>query len=52
VEKIIWIFTESKQIMVATQVKPWLTYGWESTIYLFDKYELNLAALIKESELF
>ncbi|SFE69632.1 hypothetical protein [Thermoflexibacter ruber] len=36
----------------ATQVKPWLTYGWESTISLFDNYELNLAKLIKQSELF
>ncbi|GAB4110209.1 MAG: hypothetical protein OHK0057_20460 [Thermoflexibacter sp.] len=51
VEKVIWVFTESKQIIVATQEKPWLTYGWESTISLFDNYELNLAKLIKESEL-
>lgn len=52
VEKVIWIFTESKQLTVATHEKPWLTYDWENEIVLFEDYRFNLAALVEESELF
>lgn len=52
VEKVVWIFTESKQLTVATREKPWLTYDWENEIVLFEDYTFNLANLVEESELF
>lgn len=51
VERIIWISTSTKKIMVFSKTERWYITNFEETVPLFDEYELNLAALLKEEDL-
>lgn len=51
VERIIWISTSTKKIMVFSKTERWYITNFDETVPLFDKYELNLAALLKEEDL-
>jgi len=43
VQKVIWIFTNSKKILVATNEKPWLTQSWDKPIEPISGLTLNIA---------
>lgn len=51
VERIIWISTSTKKIMVFSKTERWYITSFDETVPLFDEYELNLAALLKEEDL-
>jgi Uma2 family endonuclease len=51
VERIIWISTITKKIMVFSKTERWYITSFDETVPLFDEYELNLAALLKEEDL-
>lgn len=43
VEKVIWIFTNSKKIMIASHENDeWLTINWNKDLNLFDEYVVNI----------
>lgn len=43
VEKVVWIFTDSKKIMIAEQNKKWMTSDWNEDVEITDGLVLNLA---------
>lgn len=47
VKKVIWIFTESKKVMVSEPDKPWLTVDWNQDIELMDGHFFNIAAYLE-----
>lgn len=51
VERIIWISTSTKKIMVFSKTERWYITNFEETVPLFDEHTLNLAALLKEEDL-
>ncbi len=48
VEKVIWIFTDSQKVMIATQGKNWETHDWNKNILILEKIEANIQQLIAE----
>ena len=48
VEKVIWIFTKSKKILVAEKDKDWIITNWNKEIILFENLKINLEKLLKE----
>ena len=51
VEKVIWIYTQSKMVMIAEKGKDWILGDWERTISLIDNQSLDLGAIIKNINL-
>jgi hypothetical protein len=51
VEKVIWIYTQSKMVMIAEKGKDWILGDWERTITLVDDQSLDLGAIIKSINL-
>ncbi len=51
VERIIWISTSTKKIMVFSKTERWYITNFEETVPLFDEHTLNLTALLKEEDL-
>ncbi|MBC8109574.1 MAG: Uma2 family endonuclease [Verrucomicrobia bacterium] len=49
VEKLIWISTESKKVMIATPNAPWLIINWTDEFEIMDGLKLNLAELIAKA---
>ncbi len=47
-EKVIWIFSGNKTVIVATPNAPWQTLGWDNDIELFDGITFNIAGYLKE----
>ncbi len=47
-EKIVWIFTKSKTVIVATPDVPWQIMDWDRDIELFDGIRFNIAGYLKE----
>jgi Uma2 family endonuclease len=41
-EKVLWIFTSTKKVMVATQQQPWLTYDWNRDLDLWEGQNFNI----------
>ena len=48
VEKVIWVLTNSKQVIVATPDKSWQTLDWSAEIDLFDGLTFNIQAYLIE----
>lgn len=46
VEKVIWILTKSKKILIAEQNQPWTITNWDQRINLMDGVEINMAELM------
>lgn len=49
VEKVIWIFTDSKKIMIATKDKNWETQNWNKDVLILEKITINIEALISDN---
>lgn len=47
-ERVIWITTESRKMIVATQNEPWLTFNRDATVPVIDNLTLNVADLLTE----
>lgn len=48
VEKIVWIFTDARKVMIAEPHKDWITRNWDQEIPIFENIALNLTALLSE----
>jgi hypothetical protein len=46
VEKVIWILTESRRVLVAEQGKQWIVAKWNDTIMVLDDISINLEQLV------
>lgn len=46
VKQVIWIFTSSRKVMVATPTKPWLTMDWETTVETIGGASFNLETIL------
>jgi hypothetical protein len=42
VQKIIWVFSKTKMVLVAEPSSPWQMYSWHTSLELLDKIEFNL----------
>ncbi len=51
VKKVIWIFTKNRNIMVATPVRPWLTFAWDTDIELMGGATMNMADITKNRQI-
>lgn len=47
-ERVIWITTESRKVIVATKGENWLTCDWSQTIPVIDDVTLNVASVLTE----
>lgn len=47
VQKVVWIYTKSEKIMVATQGSPWLTIDWDKDIEVLGQ-QINILKMLKE----
>ncbi len=48
VEKVVWIFTPSKKVLVAEKGKPWIMADWDYTFDLIEDVKINLEDLLRE----
>ncbi len=48
VTKVIWIFTESKKVMVAEKNKSWQTSDWKDTVEIINGIDVKIKDLIKK----
>ena len=48
VKKVIWIFTQSKKVMIAVKDKEWITVDWSEPISMIEDIVINLEELVKE----
>lgn len=46
VEKVIWVLTSIKKVMVATSNKPWLMVEWTQDIEVLDEISFNIQAFL------
>ncbi len=51
VERIIWVSTSTRKIMVFSKTERWYITTFDETVPLFDGHELNLAQLLKDEDL-
>ncbi|SEI41422.1 hypothetical protein SAMN05216327_101367 [Dyadobacter sp. SG02] len=47
-ERVIWVLTDNRKIMVIDRSKEWSVYGWEESVPVFDDYQFCLNDLLKE----
>lgn len=47
-ERVIWLTTQSRKLLVATPNEPWQTLSWDATVPVIDTLTLNVAALLTE----
>ncbi|QKZ15669.1 Uma2 family endonuclease [Spirosoma sp. KUDC1026] len=47
-ERVIWITTQSRKVLVATQGETWLTLNWDATIPVLDDVTLTIADVLTE----
>jgi hypothetical protein len=48
VEKVIWYFTKSEKVMVASPHQSWTTDNWGKTVEVFDDIKFSLTELLTE----
>ncbi|MFN8489832.1 MAG: Uma2 family endonuclease [Caldilineaceae bacterium] len=48
VQKVIWVFTDARKVMVAEKAQDWLTRNWESEVEILPNLTVNLAQLIEQ----
>ncbi len=49
VEKVIWIFTKTKKVMVAQRGKKWIVQDWNEDFEVFENLTINLEKLLGEA---
>jgi hypothetical protein len=49
VEKVVWIFTDTKKVMVAEPKKNWQISPWETEIQILDSVFVTLQKLIDQA---
>lgn len=49
VSKVIWIFTRSQRILIATPEPDWLNVDWNRDIELLDGHTFNIAKALAEA---
>ncbi len=47
VEKVIWIFTDTRKVMIAQQNQPWSIVSWENEIDIIGNIAINVSDIIK-----
>ncbi|WP_223834068.1 hypothetical protein [Spirosoma profusum] len=47
-ERVIWITTQSRKVIVATKGEDWLTLNWDATVPVLDNVTLNVANILIE----
>jgi Uma2 family endonuclease len=47
-EKVIWVFTKTQKVIVATNNGPWLTYNWNNDLEIVDGILFNIGDYLKE----
>ena len=47
-EKMFWVFTKAKQVLVAEPNKDWLLMDWNKTIHLMDDVGFNIGEYLKK----
>lgn len=47
-ERVIWITTQSRKVIVATRGENWITVDWDTTVPVLDAITLNVAAILTE----
>ncbi|MGX5852558.1 Uma2 family endonuclease [Dyadobacter jiangsuensis] len=47
-ERVIWVLTESRKIMVMDRSRKWAVYEWDEMVPVFDQYQFCLNDLLKE----
>ncbi len=50
VQKVIWIFTKNKKVMVAPAGQPWLTLDWSVDVEVVDGLVVNLADIVAKKK--
>ncbi len=50
VQKVIWIFTKNKKVMVATPGQPWLTLDWSVDVEVVEELVINLADIVAKKK--
>jgi len=48
VERVVWILTKPKKVMVATKNQKWVVQNWSEPFEVFEGIEINLSELVKE----
>ncbi len=51
VKKVVWIFTDTKKIMIAENIDDWQITSWRLDIEIVDDVNVNIADLIKSAEI-
>ena len=49
--KIIWIFTQSQRVLIATSANNWQWYDWSETLPLIDGATFSIADYLKAERL-
>ncbi len=47
VEKVIWIFTKTKKVMVAEKGKKWIVQDWKDDFEMMEGIRLNISELLE-----
>lgn len=50
VQKVIWIFTGDKKVMVAAKGQDWITSDWNKTIEVIENITLNIKELLEKAK--
>lgn len=50
-EKVIWIFTSTRKIMVATPGEDWRTFDWDRDVEVLDGVTFNIPRFLKEKNI-
>ncbi len=48
VEKVIWVMTDVRKILIAVPDNPWLLVNWHDDVEVFDGHSFNLTQLLKD----
>jgi Uma2 family endonuclease len=47
-EKVLWVFTKTQKVIVATNTGPWLTYSWNNDLEIVDGILFNIGDYLAE----
>ena len=47
VERVVWIFTDSKKILIASHKQDWTLINWSKEIQIFENFTINIAKLVE-----
>ncbi len=48
-KKVIWVFTSSKKIMVASSGEKWVITDWSESVSVIENITINLEKMVKEN---